>query len=423
MTELLEDNDIELQSNRIRDQFDSILLPLEKIVSNPGFSDTQVRILLLAAHKPIGYKFWVSSLDKLLTCGIVARKKAMAGLAQRGYAKLIYKSDGKSIKSFWQISTIPLLNKDSSIGTKTPSVEDLSDISLSVVIENKNAELGRSVPLEEVQRKQEPTEKTKDKKGGKQALTDILPVRVAKIPKLMQGYRKWVYWLYEDKNGSYTKIPYQDVGLPAKVNDKQTWRWFKNVQDWQQKGFSGIGFVLSENDPFTIIDLDKCFTGNIISQSVGRIVKYFDSYTEVSPSGRGLHIIVHGEIKKAVKTEKFEIYYDKRYMCMTGEIYWNKPIKDCQKQLDVIAKKYLQKIPTIPINKKGNGEFIMPTKKIPEGERNNKIAKWAGVLSSKAIDEQEYYTYLYQINNTCCTPPLNVTEVTAIGKSIRRYQI
>ena len=215
------------------------------------------------------------------------------------------------------------------------------------------------------------------------------------------------------------------INKPAKSNDELTWSWFPDVQDWKVKGFSGIGFVLSKEDPFTIIDLDKCLIEGKITDFAKNVVNYFDSYTEISPSGQGLHIIIFGKTDKAVKRKEIEIYYDKRYMCMTGEVYLKKPVEDRQKQLNATVKKYskVEKVISPSIKSiNGNGKFRMPSEIISEGERNNELAKWAGVLNNKDIGESEYYTYLYAINNNCCVPPVTVMEVQSVGKSIWRYK-
>jgi primase-polymerase (primpol)-like protein len=54
--------------------------------------------------------------------------------------------------------------------------------------------------------------------------------------------------------------------------------------------FNGIGFIFTEDDPYMGIDLDS------INKWYGwrEIVKKIDSYTELSPSNNGLHIICEG---------------------------------------------------------------------------------------------------------------------------------
>lgn len=57
-------------------------------------------------------------------------------------------------------------------------------------------------------------------------------------------------------------------------------------------GIKGVGFVLTQNDPFVFIDLDQCIepnTGAVQAWARG-VLKQIPSYTGISPSGLGLHI-------------------------------------------------------------------------------------------------------------------------------------
>jgi putative DNA primase/helicase len=43
-----------------------------------------------------------------------------------------------------------------------------------------------------------------------------------------------------------------------------------------------------------------------------------DSYAEVSPSGKGVHVIVKGKVAQGRRRNKIEVYSSSRYMTMTG---------------------------------------------------------------------------------------------------------
>src|SRR6267142_7155865 len=76
------------------------------------------------------------------------------------------------------------------------------------------------------------------------------------IPLEMREYKSWCVWKKVTKsNGEITKIPFQANGEPAKSNDPNTW------MTWDQALacapiYDGIGFILSKNDPYALIDLD-----------------------------------------------------------------------------------------------------------------------------------------------------------------------
>tara|TARA_R100001143_G_scaffold63387_1_gene70096 strand:- start:31925 stop:32428 length:504 start_codon:yes stop_codon:yes gene_type:complete len=96
--------------------------------------------------------------------------------------------------------------------------------------------------------------------------------------------------------------------------------------------------MFSENDPYVGIDLDGCIIKGQLVPQAQQIVNYCNSYTEVSPSGTGLHIFVKGnlppEIPHKIAMDNqgykvFEIYDRKRYFTVTGDVYGEpKPIRE-----------------------------------------------------------------------------------------------
>ena len=98
--------------------------------------------------------------------------------------------------------------------------------------------------------------------------------------------------------------------------------------------FDGIGFVLSDADPYLGFDLDDCIgpEGQLSSQ-VQSIIDRLDSYSEISPSGNGIRIIMEGKLPEGVKNRRsdidgakaVEIYDRARYLTMTGQALYGKP--------------------------------------------------------------------------------------------------
>jgi putative DNA primase/helicase len=81
-----------------------------------------------------------------------------------------------------------------------------------------------------------------------------------------------------------------------------------------------VGFVFSTGDPYTGIDLDNCVdeSGDIALWAL-EVVRYFDSYTELSATGTGLHIILRGDIPNRRKGD-VEVYSSKRFFTVTGHV-------------------------------------------------------------------------------------------------------
>lgn len=150
-----------------------------------------------------------------------------------------------------------------------------------------------------------------------------------KIPAELQALHQWVTWRFEDQGGAKpTKVPYNPAtGRKASTTDASSWSDFELCcAAVAQTYYDGIGFVLSSSDPYTFIDLDDVHGDVEAADRQLRIFKAFDSYSERSPSGKGLHIIVKGSVPSGRKRAYVEVYSDARFMTMTGEVFHPAPI-------------------------------------------------------------------------------------------------
>ena len=165
------------------------------------------------------------------------------------------------------------------------------------------------------------------------------------IPPELREYNHWVVWRYEDKGAKKpTKVPYDPkTGKLANVNEPITWSSFiVACTSYRTNNYDGVGFVFSIDDPYTFIDLDdpnELPNGDAnphyqidLNRQI-KIFKEFDSYSEVSPSGKGLHIIIKGLVPNGRRRSFVEIYSSQRYATMTGNVHANKPITNQQEKL------------------------------------------------------------------------------------------
>ena len=125
---------------------------------------------------------------------------------------------------------------------------------------------------------------------------------------------------------------------PAKSNAPETWGSFQEAQEALQTGqFDGLGFQFGNFPPESLrvsgIDLDHVINENgDIEPFAEEIVNLMNSYTEYSPSGKGLHILCKtvlndiGRKKGINDTCSIEMYNHGRYFTITGKIY-GKPRK------------------------------------------------------------------------------------------------
>jgi putative DNA primase/helicase len=168
-------------------------------------------------------------------------------------------------------------------------------------------------------------------------------VNFSKIPQLMTKPPQWVTWKLVKQDGKKKKVPYNPrTGRPAKPNDSSTWGTLQEAIRADEKGrHSGIGFMFASG--FAGVDLDQCRdkeTGEIEEWAV-EIVKGFNSYTEVSPSGCGLHIFIKGKLpglginKRNWNGHKIEIYDTGRFFTFTGDHLEGTPLEVWERQAEI----------------------------------------------------------------------------------------
>lgn len=157
------------------------------------------------------------------------------------------------------------------------------------------------------------------------------------IPEELRLLNQWLVWQYVDIGAAKpTKIPYNArTGKLAATDDPISWCTFEEAVA-ASHNYSGIGFVFTKNDPYTFIDLDATNGDTAAYDRHKTIFEEFNSYSEVSPSGFGLHIIIKGHIPKGRRRSFVEIYSDGRYATMTGNVYRNNPITNHQHALDML---------------------------------------------------------------------------------------
>lgn len=138
-------------------------------------------------------------------------------------------------------------------------------------------------------------------------------------------------WRLEQVDGKLTKIPYNPrTGFKASPIDPATWSDYNTAVKAASNGnnYSGIGFVLSKSDPYFVIDLDPANGNPVIVERQTQIANSFDTYSEISPSGEGLHLWGKGAIHSGRRREKVEIYSSERYITVTGNTFHDKPIAE-----------------------------------------------------------------------------------------------
>lgn len=128
-------------------------------------------------------------------------------------------------------------------------------------------------------------------------------VQIGNIPEALRVLKRWVVWLPKWDGEKFGKKPGRidkpGVGLTNWA--AAGWVDFDTAvaaYEANRDVFGGIGFVMTNAPGVTGVDLDGCIDehGNVAPWA-GDIVAKLDSYTEVSPSGKGLRAFVVGEVE------------------------------------------------------------------------------------------------------------------------------
>lgn len=156
-------------------------------------------------------------------------------------------------------------------------------------------------------------------------------VFVDNIPDELKQIKQWVCWKYKKKMSKgvekWTKPP---CNVSGKIIDAQSSANWVNFDDAvaaydRDNKIAGVGLVLTAELGLVGIDLDDCIddAGNLEPWAAD-IVRKIESYTEVSPSGKGLRIFVKGSLpgdSAGRKNDKIEMYTSGRYLTITGNVF------------------------------------------------------------------------------------------------------
>lgn len=174
----------------------------------------------------------------------------------------------------------------------------------------------------------------------------------------------WVCWRFEPgKDGKLTKVPYDPKnGWKAKSNNPRTWATFEQATAaMERNGYDGVGFCFSKIDgniALTGIDLDaKDDKPRLSPEEMQELIAHTNTYTELSPSGNGYHILFLIDLSKLPADYKTK-YYQKnpnngceayiagmtsRFFTYTGEAVNSEDVEERTQQFLEFLEKHMQK--------------------------------------------------------------------------------
>ena len=139
--------------------------------------------------------------------------------------------------------------------------------------------------------------------------------------------KQWVNFKLQTRNGKTTKIPYSPITKKlASSTDPLTWGTYEQALSISPQ----VGIVFTPDQTLLGIDIDHCLekgTNKIIHEQkeiIAQLILEADTYTEISPSGEGLHLYLSVPKSFEVTTNKcapYEVYSTGRYFTVTGKAY------------------------------------------------------------------------------------------------------
>lgn len=239
------------------------------------------------------------------------------------------------------------------------------------------------------------------------------------IPRELVDAPRWVLWRAEQRNGRSTKVPYDPTNPERRASsiDPTTWAPFDAAAAALPfADCSGIGFTLG--DGIVGVDLDGALddAGDPTPQTARLLATLPATYTEVSPSGRGLHLFFRGRLpgRGGIKRNGLEVYEAGRYFTFTGRRFGDSPLALAE-GTEALASLYRQ----LGADRAEPRDREAP---LGEGQRNDGLFRAACAMRREGLGGEEILSALRQINNRRCRPPLADDELAEIASSATRYE-
>jgi len=154
------------------------------------------------------------------------------------------------------------------------------------------------------------------------------------IPQQLKDMRRWAPWkaVWNETRQKYDKIPYHPDHYGLSTKDVKRWVDFDTANSSQRLNpnkYKGVGFVLTDITDVVGIDLDDCVADGKIAEWAQEIISAVGSYTEFSPSRKGIRILATGTFHTDWNNHDvgIEVYagHAPRFLTITGDVSYNRP--------------------------------------------------------------------------------------------------
>ena len=179
------------------------------------------------------------------------------------------------------------------------------------------------------------------------------------VPPEILAQGRFCCWRMEERGGRKTKVPYNpNTGQMAKSNDPGTFAPFETALLAQ--GYDGIGLGIFGG--LCAIDLDNCVTDSgYFTEPAATIVEIMHTYTEFSPSKKGLHLYFFAKdfqydsqryytMNHKAGVEVYVAGATSKYVTLTGDICQWYEFGDRTEELKEVLERFMLR----PENSAGN---------------------------------------------------------------------
>ncbi len=177
---------------------------------------------------------------------------------------------------------------------------------------------------------------------------------VSALPEQLRNNGRFCVWRYEERDGKTTKVPYNPrTGGGAQSNNPSTFAPVA-VAEAAQDRYDGMGLGIF--DGYSAIDIDHCIDDQgQLSEMATDIIATMETYTEYSPSGRGIRILFKapGLIydkaryyinKQSIGLEVYVAGATNKYVTVTGNpVTPGQDIEERGSELQIILDKYMKR--------------------------------------------------------------------------------
>lgn len=179
-------------------------------------------------------------------------------------------------------------------------------------------------------------------------------IQTGSIPGTMSGLWQWVGYMLlqvpgKDKPDKVPINPHTCRGASSK--NPGTWGSIDEARavigqtgsckrngETVSGAISGIGFMFAAGGGIVGVDLDHCIENGQLNPWASDWLERFNSYTEISPSGTGVHFFCLGHLPgRGIKRKAGEMYDQARFFTCTGDSYGPvRPLRDAQDAINAL---------------------------------------------------------------------------------------